>query len=843
MTVFYQGFDGGANGATINWDSTEPNGSPISEYYPSGGTGKFTTTNPIRGTASAVVSTAAGQNTAQIAYGMPTGTTTVRAHVYMRVPATLATDGQFLLAVNASRQVHVVARADGQLRLESWGTLIGTASGAGTLPAAGTIIRVALTVISGGNVTAAAYVGHSTTPIWTTTGPSGITGDISEVQAGIPWTHTPAAPLTVTVDDFRVDTTGSGLLPPEVVPQTATQKTWVREPVGWRRLGQEDAVEERWTPPAYLGALPPGQQNYTVPDGAIHVSPTGSDTTGTGRVDAPYATITKALTVATSGGTIALRGGNHHVGVAMRPDGSSGTAWPVWAGITADIPSLTIMGYPGEAAWLDGSSTVTGWTKVGAVWEKALTITLDRSPTGTSGADDYQAENWQYVNPARPYAARPERVWIDGVEQKQVADRASVVPGTFAVEGTAAPGNKYVFTSSKYILGTDPTGKTVRVVDLSTSISSTGGGFTLRGVGVRRYGAGVAQRGALKLRHTNSVIDNVTIEDCSALAVTFYQAHNARLTGVTVRRSGLLGIEGTESDDITIDWCVITDCNRQGFNYAPESGGVKLTHMRRPTVSRTAVYDCAGTGIWLDESVSNAVVHSCDIHWCDNNGIMSELSGGTTIANCAVTAPGSDGINIFNVSGKVRIWNNTVSRPGRLSQFGRCVSIVADDRAPLKAGSVGLDPRYGFPHPDGLDALTVDVTVNNNVLGPSPSQGFLWNDDYNRSAGNGRDWSKFGIKANSNVYVIRRDKPDWKWVLSNAGSADPTILWSLSDLRSRGIDTTSTIVTGLDYGSDINAAPTTATINAKPAGQPIPADIAALIGAPTGSTTTIGAAR
>ena len=112
MTVFYQGFDGGANGATINWDSTEPNGSPISGYYPSGGTGKFTTTNPIRGTASAVVSTAAGQNTAQIAYGMPTGTTTVRAHVYMRVPATLATDGQFLLAVNASRQVHVVARAD-----------------------------------------------------------------------------------------------------------------------------------------------------------------------------------------------------------------------------------------------------------------------------------------------------------------------------------------------------------------------------------------------------------------------------------------------------------------------------------------------------------------------------------------------------------------------------------------------------------------------------------------------------------------------------------------------------------------------------------------------------------
>lgn len=835
MTVFFQPFDGGTNGATVNWSSAEAVGSPISEYYAGTGSGKFTTSNPIRGTASAIVTTAAGQGTAQMSYGLPDGTTTIRGSVYYRVPTTLAADGQFLLQVDSSRAIHVVARADGRLALESWGTAIGSPSPTGTIPASGTIIRVALTVISGGTATAAVYLGHSTTPLWTATGPAGATGNLTQIQAGIPWTNTAAASLSIMMDDFRADTTGTGLLPPEVTPPSPT---WVREPVGWRRLGTLDAVAERYVPPAGRGAAAPGQQTYPVPGGAMHVAPGGNDSTGTGTSAAPYATITKALATVAAGGTIVLRAGNHRLG--YKPASAAAySATDAWAGILADKTNLTIMGYPGEAAWIDGSAVHTGWTKVGAVWEKPLVLTHDRSPTGSYGANDNTTPGWQYVDPARPLAAWPERVWIDGRELTQVANRAAVTAGKFAVEGATGGTGSKLFTSSKYVLGDDPTGREVRVAEYATCLSSTGAGFVLKGVGVRRYAASVSQRGAVKLRHADCRIEHVTLEDCGTLAVTLFEAHRAVLADVTVRRVGLLGIEGTDSDDLIMERLLVTACNNRSFNHAPEAGGIKLLHMRRPTVRNATIHDIAATGLWLDESVSLAVVHTCDVHWCDNHGIHVELGGAATVTNCVVSAPGNDCVQVFNASGAVRLWNNTLSRPGRLAATGRCVSIVADDRAPLKAGSVGLDPRHGFPHPDGVDALTVDVTVKNNVLGPSLAQGFVWNEDWSTTK---RAYTAFGIKSGSNVNVIRRGKPEWRWVLSNAGTADPTIVGTLTDMQSRGLETGSTVLTD-DYAADVNGALTARALATRPTGQALPADVATILGVATGSTNLIGAVR
>ena len=840
MAVLYQPFDG-IGGATVDWNSTEQLGTPTGVYSSGSGSITFRAIDAIRGSASAFFTHPADGNTTQASFSLGASVTRMRAHMYMRVPDVLPENGFAAMMVNSSgRQLQVVFRADGTMRLDSWGAIVGSTSPAGTLPSAGQIVRVSIGVITNGDATCAVYRGDDLEPLWSTTAASGVTGDISEVAIGVPWTHSPDTAMQVMIDDFRVETgVAAPLLPPET-SVTASDRRWVREPVGWRMLGQAYAREERWEPPAGLGATPPGAQTYQVPPDAVYVAPNGNDQTGSGSASAPYASIARAIQGAPSGRTIVLRGGSHRVGVAVPINGDGMSMDALWSGQTGNATNLTIQGYPGEAAWLDGSQQYGGWARSGAVWERAVILTSDRSPTGTQGADDSAAADWQYVNPDRPRAAWPERVWVDGVELTQVADRSSVTAGTFCVEGTYDAERK-LMTSSRYVIGDDPTGREVRIADLATCLSSTGTGFILRGVGIRRYAGSVPHRGILKLRHSGARLENVTVESASTLAITLFEAHNAALRGVTIRHAGLLGLEGAESDDITIDGCLIEDCNAQGFNYSPEAGGVKLTHMRRPTIVRCGIHDIRGTGVWVDESVANCRIHSNDVHWCDDHGILVELSGGAQLVNNFVSAAGADCLRVFNVSGEVQVWNNTLTRPARISQHGACLSIVGDDRAPLASGSLGLDPRFGFPHPDGVDALTRDVVFRNNLLGPTPenSNGFLFNQDFKESGR--RSSVAFGLAGSHNQHVRRpANKPDWPWVLSRSGTQDPEIVFDLETLAARGVGEGSSVTVG-DYAADVNGLITEQTRDTRPNGAPLPADVAAVLGSAVGASNIIGA--
>ena len=108
-----------------------------------------------------------------------------------------------------------------------------------------------------------------------------------------------------------------------------------------------------------------------------------------------------------------LRAGSYHESVVI-PDGKR----------------LTLQSWPNEAAWLDGSSAVTGWAASGGRWvQDGWTVEFDASPTYTRGAPDNPAANWGFVNPSYPMAAHPDQIWIDGVAQRQVGSLAAVVAG------------------------------------------------------------------------------------------------------------------------------------------------------------------------------------------------------------------------------------------------------------------------------------------------------------------------------------------------------------------------------------------------------------------------------
>ena len=338
-----------------------------------------------------------------------------------------------------------------------------------------------------------------------------------------------------------------------------TELTTAVRPRLFRRTGAATAVElvptvsgggggggGGGTPPA-LCFIYPGDQGggeaalqlkYAPPAGAVYVDPAA----------APRAARAPSSPVQTYAGQredCRRRDDRHrhrrqeyvlHEGVAMPIDGVGYTAAQTYAGVTINKANVTVQPYPGATIVNDGTSVQTGWTSSNGVWSKPLVITADRGATDTYGKLDNDARGigWLWVRSQKwhdlvvaagsteqqaqmfPLASWPEQVWINGVRQKQVATLAEVVPGTatFYIEGHTAGTNGILWTSERYHLGTNPTGKEVRVANLCTGYASGATGVTFRGIKMRRFAGSVQMGGVAKCRGTNTRWENCVVEDC-----------------------------------------------------------------------------------------------------------------------------------------------------------------------------------------------------------------------------------------------------------------------------------------------------------------------------------------
>ncbi len=295
-----------------------------------------------------------------------------------------------------------------------------------------------------------------------------------------------------------------------------------------------------------------GAAQYAVPTRAIIVSRSGSDT-ASGTRSAPFRTLARAVSSAPSGATIVLRAGSYHESVV--------------------IPSskrLTVQAWPREKVWLEGSVPVTGWKSSRGLWSRSgWTVTFDASPTYTRGAGDNTGANWGFVDPNYPMAAHPDQVWINGVAQRQVRSKTKVVPGTFFVD----------YAADQLWLGSSPQGKEVRASDLVRALMIRSAGSVVRGLGIRRFAPSVPDMGAVTVENNNVLIENVSITDSATTGL--HVGSGATTSGVVVRnvhvaRSGMLGINASYADHLTLDhvWSVYN--NTEHFNTSPVSGGVKI---------------------------------------------------------------------------------------------------------------------------------------------------------------------------------------------------------------------------------------------------------------------------
>jgi trimeric autotransporter adhesin len=445
--------------------------------------------------------------------------------------------------------------------------------------------------------------------------------------------------------------------------------------------GQPTVQSDRTSVPdpgARRGALAVGTASFPVPVGAIFVDGVNGTNAGVGTEDSPFRTVASAVKHAWSGQTIVIRAGTYHESVTIPPS-----------------KSLTVQNYPGEAVWFDGTRAVTAWKKVGKVW-------VASGWTAQFNTDMQGGQNSRFVDPAHPYADRPDQVFIDGAALEQVGDRSSVQAGTFAVD----------YAAKQLIIGDNPAGRDVRASDKSQALAVQSPGSTLQGFGVRGYATTYLQRGAVRMQNISAKVKDLVIMDNAMIGLALSN-NDGFIDNVTAERNGLLGIGVNASYRLVVRDSIVTGNNTEGFKVAPVAGGIKITRSRDVTVLNNEVSRNLGSGIWLDESCYDVTIAGNTTMVNTQSGILVEISEKAIVANNQAIG-NETGIHIID-SGEIQVYNNDI---GSNLDFG--IKLSQDQRRQADLSVPGHDRRrttkLGGPDPT-MPWLVKDVVMANNAFG------------------------------------------------------------------------------------------------------------------------------
>ncbi len=603
------------------------------------------------------------------------------------------------------------------------------------------------------------------------------------------------------------------------------------------------------SPVADAGAALIGSAIYTPPNAALYVAPTGSDT-APGTLAQPLATLGAALSRVSAGGTIVMRQGVHRVG-----QDTQNSQLP--AGHLVTPAGVSVQNYPGEIVWLDGSEAFAAgaWTAQDGAWWAPYDRVFNRSPSFVNGADDDpRIDGWAWVDPAYPQACWPDMIFVDGVQQEQVTSKAAVTAGKFFVEGAMTGTGKW-FAATKVWIGTNPAGKAVRYAARTKVLTVKGAGFTLRGVGIRRFATTMPSFGALYVEGADFTAEHCHLEDMAAFAI-HADTYSDRLTlrRNTIRRISNTALQTNGSYDLLVEDNIFDDTCRGGWNWdAPGSGAIKVTRHQRATADRGTIrrniMRNGKHGVWTDMSVYGLRVYSNLLQDNTRDGIQYELSGGCDVFDNLILNTGRTPLYVHNTN-RARVYNNTVigcgteymPLPNMANARRKVVQFIQDFRRDPASTGYGSDPRQPASFYDNAANkwLIQDVEYFNNVIAGIGSGVYsgLAIDDLERNTGGGRLLAAFGIKSGGNVYswATNPTYPYFTPDITTKGSG-VQVFYSLGVLQaSTPLEKASTF----SASSPLTASKTLSNQSTADVGaQGLPADIAALLGK-TAGTKRIG---
>lgn len=434
-----------------------------------------------------------------------------------------------------------------------------------------------------------------------------------------------------------------------------------------------------------------------------YVATNGNDTTGTGTISAPFATIKKAESVSANGDTIVVRGGTYGVTANVT---------------TIDRSNLTIIAYPGETPVFDGSiaaptATITEGTlkyfsyqPVPAGTGKGVVITNLPSATfsGTTPTGQAAERGWRCVTGNTTYTTHvapttadpdgcgansakvitgyyPDQVWVNGTALVQVLEKSLVVPGKFWLDRTdatdAAPG-----MTNLYLSATDAADMAkVRVSSSKdTILIVSAANVKISGIKIINNSP-TWSKDTVILNNNFGTIENVVLESNTSNALSISRGNTLATlaTGNTVKnttitRSSWTGMGLYYNDDTTLDSILInyTEPHLEFYN-SPQRGAIKATKSDRTRILNSA-FENNGLAVWFDQSNYKTDIAGNRFTSNSDSAVFYEISHGLTLVNnlmignstsSTLRLAGSSGMKIVNntiVGGKDVIWLGTDAR-------------------------------------------------------------------------------------------------------------------------------------------------------------------------------------
>ncbi len=554
---------------------------------------------------------------------------------------------------------------------------------------------------------------------------------------------------------------------------------------------------EPLSPPApasiTVGANYPGTSTYPVPTegDVMFVAPNGNNS-NTGSMSGPKLTVQAAVAAASTGTTIVMRAGTYREAFTT-PSGKV----------------LTIQAYPGEEVWWDGSAVYSSWTSNGnGTWTAPYSVTFTRFNVNGFNGDD-------------PYRNHPDQVWVNGAPLTQIADNSTPGSGQFSVNQAA----------DTLTIGTDPTGKTVRVTELSMALTVTDT-LTLRGFGVRRYSP-QAMEGLNAMIYFGgtshgSVLEHMHFEWSAMVSVTISKT-NVRVSDCTFQDNGNSGLMVSNCDGFILERCIIRRINRGQWQAEPTTAAIKLARGDQVHIRYNQIEECPKAyGIWFDVSCTRKYIYGNTVNGGGTmmNAVEIELSDGgyydgvqyySVVASnrlSGATRKNAGAALLLFDTGYVRVWNN------ELLDSGIPLYLWQDERYNHESGNVLTYEICPW--------LTRGIEIGNNHL----SSGSGANIQLAAYANTGN----FGLLG-ANMF----DKLAGNW-FAPAPPGSMSQLGKSDGSRNSYNSPSALAAAGSEVGTiagklGTNYQGTTAPSNAIAA--PLPAQVADLLGVPTG-TAVVG---
>lgn len=457
--------------------------------------------------------------------------------------------------------------------------------------------------------------------------------------------------------------------------------------------------------------------SYTVPgSNVVYLATTGSDSNNGLTVGAPKATLfgaSGAYAAVPAGGTIVVAAGVYEegeVGGSSLPDRTK---------------ACTIQAASGAQVWFDGSIEVTGFTGSGP-WTKSGWTYNPGNTSGFTGTGGYAVDNPERDGRPTYYY---DQCYIDGVRQQRVTT-TSPAAGQFSV------------VSGTIYLGTNPSGKTVRM-SRYRGLAVCSAQINWKGIGFRRYSGGATSSntnlsftaGYCTLYYggssAGSTIENCAFVDSGMVPVVVSKA------GFTIHRnvflrSGKTHLEmggTTGGDGLAVTSNIFDRSNLGGFPSEPTAGAVKIVRTDNFVLADNLVTNFPyGHGLWWDMTCTRGVIAYNEINGGPNakTGILWEISGGgllpTTgtrtqyksyiVGNRVLGTYTYVGINLL-CADHTKVWGNYVQ-----SAAHACFMIRQDVRPTGLLETAPSSYNYG-----AVDFLTDAIEFCNNDVGRSTLYG------------------------------------------------------------------------------------------------------------------------